>query len=119
MQTFLKSIFITLVCLGMFLPVASISEEPVNIVRSTKSAAEDPEFVKLLDEAKTAQKKADSVGGEWRDVGKSIEAAEKAAQDGDLEKAKKLLTQVKTHCEIGYEQAVSQKGNIQHPSFLQ
>lgn len=82
------------------------------------SAYDDTEFVNLLNTAKSAQKKASSVGGEWRDVGKFIKEAEQAAADGDFDRAKKLAQKAKTQGELGYEQAVSQKGKARNPSYL-
>ena len=40
--------------------------------------------------AKAAQKEASSLGFEWRDTGKTIKKAEKAAKAGDEKKAIKL-----------------------------
>lgn len=118
MSALVRNISLSLLCLSMFVPFSLSAEEPVYIVRSTKSVAEDPAFVKLLGEAKVAQKKANSVGGEWRDVGKFLTDAEKAADGGDLDKAMKLAQKAKSQSEIGYEQAVKQKGKVEYPSFL-
>ena len=79
----------------------------------------ETEFEKLLNEAITAQKKADEVGGEWRDVQKFIDDAQKAATEGNEEEAMKLAQKAKMHSELGYQQAVSQRGKIQLPSYLQ
>ena len=79
----------------------------------------ETEFEKLLNEAITAQKKANEVGGEWRDVQKFIDGAKKAAAEGNEEEAMKLAQRAKMHSELGYQQAVSQRGKIQLPSYLQ
>jgi C4-type Zn-finger protein len=100
------------------MPAVSIGEEPVFIVKSAKSGVNDPEFAKLLNEAKAAQKKANSVGGEWRDVDKMLKESEKAAKEGDMKKAKELAAKAKSQSEMGYEQMMAQKGNVRHPSFL-
>ncbi len=110
--------------MGVLLKYILISMVAASLLLSTGlfagvSAAEDAEFAALLDAAKAARKKANSVGGEWRDVGKFLKQAEQAAADGDLEKAKKLAHKIKTQCELGYEQAVAQKGKAGHPSYLQ
>ena len=117
-KTLINQISYILLCVCMLIPTLSFGEEPVYIVKSSKSGANDPEFVKLLKEAKAAQKKANSVGGEWRDVGKTLKEAEKAAKEGDMKKAKKLVAKAKLQSEIGYNQSVEQKGNVRHPSFL-
>ncbi len=118
MKAVYKKIFLSLLCLSIYIPAITHAEEPVYIVKSTKTAELDPAFVKLLEEAKAAQKKANSVGGEWRDVGKFIKEAEAAANNGDLDKANKLAQKAKSQCEIGHQQAVSQKGKVTLPSFL-
>ena len=79
----------------------------------------ETDFEKLVNEAIAAQKKANSVGGEWRDVKKFIDGAKKAAAEGKHEEAMKLAQKAKTQSELGYEQAVSQQGKIQIPSYLQ
>jgi len=44
--------------------------------------------------AKAAQKEAKSLGFEWRDMGKTIKKAEKAAADGKDKKAIKLANKI-------------------------
>ena len=84
----------------------------------TSYADENDKVNQLIEAAKTAQQQAASVGGEWRDVGKMLEQAEHAANSGNLEKAKQLAELVKLQSELGYQQAVEQKGNVKHPSIL-
>ena len=104
-----KCILISVVTAGMLLSASLFADV---------LASDDTEFVHLLSAAKAAQKKASSVGGEWRDVGKFIKEAEQAAADGDFDRAKKLARKAKTQSELGYEQAVSQKGKAGNPSYL-
>ena len=78
----------------------------------------ETEFEKMLNEAITAQKKANEVGGEWRDVQLFIDNAQKAEAEGKHEEAMKLVEKAKLHSELGYQQAVSQQGTIQLPSYL-
>ncbi|MGV6859338.1 MAG: SoxXA-binding protein [bacterium] len=59
--------------------------------------------------AAAAQKKAASVGGEWRDIGKMIKKAKALAKEGKTDKAIKLAEKAKMQGELGYEQIVSQK----------
>ena len=77
------------------------------------------QFEKLLSEAIAAQKKANEIGGEWRDIQKFIDQSKKAMVAGDKEKAMYLARKAKTHSELGYQQALSQRGTIQIPSYLQ
>ncbi len=66
-------------------------------------------YMKAFAEAKMWQKKAASVGGEWRDVGKFLQQAEAAAQKGDFETAVKLAETARFQAEMGYKQALEQK----------
>ena len=67
------------------------------------------DYEKNLAAAKAAQKKAASVGGEWRDVGSFIKDAEKAAEGGDYQTALKMVKRARSQSEIGYEQEMEQK----------
>ena len=67
-------------------------------------------FEKTYAEVETLQKKANSVGGEWRDVGKFMKEAKAAAKEGNFDKASKLLAKAKFQSEAGYKQAMEQKG---------
>jgi len=73
-------------------------------------ADEKADFETAMAGAQEARKKAAGVGGEWRDVGKLLKKAEAAAKDGDYAKAIKLAETAKKQGELGYEQAMSQKG---------
>ena len=63
----------------------------------------------LIKEAEAALKKADSVGGEWRDSQKAIKQAKAALSKGDLAAAKKSAEQAKFQGEVGYDQATAEK----------
>lgn len=84
----------------------------------TVSVAET-EVEKVINEATAAQKRANEIGGEWRDVQKLIDGATKAMLAGNKGEALKLAKTAKTQSELGYQQALSQKGKIQIPSYLQ
>lgn len=81
---------------------------------ATGSAAE---YENAITAAKAAQKKAASVGGEWRDVGKMIKDASKAAEAGDYAKATELADLARKHSELGYEQMMAQQ-KIENPDYL-
>jgi len=68
------------------------------------------EIEQLIKDADAAIKKADSVGGEWRDSGgKYLKQAKAALSKGDMETAKKMAEKAKFEGEMGYQQAVEQK----------
>lgn len=98
-----------LLFVAILMPVAAFAEQP---------AITAQQFAQLLEQAKAARKKASAVDGEWRDVAKTITAAEQAARQGDLKTAEKLAAKAKLQSEMGYQQAVAQKGNVKHPSIL-
>ncbi|OGT88608.1 MAG: hypothetical protein A2286_13945 [Gammaproteobacteria bacterium RIFOXYA12_FULL_61_12] len=92
--------------LGTF---ASVAEEPPPPPKCDVAA--------VMAEAQTAQKKAQSVGGEWRDLGKALEQAAEAAAEGDCEKAVKKYASAKSQGELGYQQALDQAG-AGNPEYL-
>lgn len=67
--------------------------------------------------AKAEIKKASAVGGEWRDTGKLLKKADKAAADGDYGTATKLAEKAKFQAIKGQEQAASQV-NAGNPAYL-
>ena len=73
--------------------------------QSSKAA----EFERVYKEAVAARKKAASVGFEWRDIGKFLKKAKKAAAKGDYDKAIKLARKAKMQGELGYQQYLSQR----------
>lgn len=68
--------------------------------------------------AEASRKKAASVNGEWRDTGKFIKNAKKAAEDGDYAKAVRLAKKAENEGNLGYQQQVSQD-KLEIPSYLQ
>jgi hypothetical protein len=79
-------------------------------IAGTAMAADKAGAEAAISAAKAAQKAADSVGGEWRDTGKIIKAAEKAAADGNYGEAEKLAKKAEAQGKLGKEQALSQAG---------
>ncbi len=82
------------------------------------SGASMEEFEQAFAAAEQARKKAASVDGEWRDVGKFLKQARKAAEAGDMDKAMKLIAKAQSQSEAGYQQAVEQQGKDLTPSVL-
>lgn len=94
---------------------------PIGSFASDRSDALDQsskEYLAHYEEAKQAQKKANSVNGEWREIKKLIEDSHSEYKNGDVNKALKLIKEAKHQAELGYQQAVSQKGKVGHPSYL-
>lgn len=79
-------------------------------VAGTAVAADKAGAEAAIAAAKASQKAAGSVGGEWRDTGKIIKKAEKAAADGNYGDAEKLAKKAEAQGRLGKEQALSQKG---------
>ncbi|RMG49832.1 MAG: SoxXA-binding protein [Gammaproteobacteria bacterium] len=66
-------------------------------------------FEETLKAVEAERKKAASVGGEWRDIGKIIKKAKAAAAKGDFDKASKLLEEARFQARMGYQQAMEQR----------
>lgn len=60
--------------------------------------------------AEAARKKASSVNGEWRDTAKFIKEAQDLAKAGDFKAATALAEKARRQGEMGYEQAMREKG---------
>lgn len=83
----------------------------------TAIAADKASAEAAIAAAKTSQKAANKVGGEWRDTGKIIKKAEKAAAEGNFGEAEKLAKKAEAQGKLGKEQALSQKG-VGNPGYL-
>jgi len=70
--------------------------------------------VEAIAAAKMAQKKAASVGGEWRDTGKMIKKAEKLLADNKWEDAAKLAKKAEAQGMLGHAQSMHQAGDNLH-----
>ena len=73
------------------------------------SATSQSDFERIYTEAEAARQQAASVGGEWRDVGKFLSHAKKAAAAGDLSKANMLANRALEQSHLGYQQALEQR----------
>ncbi len=73
------------------------------------SAATVDEFNAAFAEANETRKMANSLGYEWRDTAKILKQAAEAAEQGDLDKAMKLIEQAKFQSEAAITQANREK----------
>ena len=87
-----------------------------NTVKESAQAADpNAQYATALANTQDAVKKAASVGGEWRDIRwkkskkRYLPSAIQAAEDGDYDKAMKLLAIAQFQAEAGYQQAMNQK----------
>lgn len=80
-------------------------------------AAGNSDYEAAVAAAKAEQKKAKKVGGEWRDIGKILKKADKAAKAGDMEKAMKLVKKATFQAKMGQQQAAEQ-ANAGNPAYL-
>ncbi len=72
---------------------------------------------RLLAQAMEWQRKAASVGGEWRDVQPLIDQAGEAMHQGEYVLAAELAEQALFQAKSGYEQMESQKA-VANPAYL-
>lgn len=70
-----------------------------------------------IEAAEAARKKAASVNGEWRDTAQFIKDAEALAKSGDFEAAIALADKARRQGEMGYEQALRERGAT-FPSYV-
>ncbi len=63
------------------------------------------QFNAALTEANDLRKKAGELAHEWRDTAKLLKSAQAAAEEGDLEKAMKLVAEAKFQSEAAANQA--------------
>mgnify|MGYP001828232093 FL=1 len=84
---------------------------------STVAASDQDAYEAALAAAKAEIKKASAVGGEWRDTGKILKKAEKAAADGNYDTATKMAEKARFQAIKGQEQAASQV-NVGNPAYL-
>ena len=76
---------------------------------SAKAPATADTYKAAVASAKTSIKKAKSVGFEWRDSGKILKKADKAAKSGDFTTATKLANKARKQGELALAQAELQK----------
>lgn len=84
---------------------------------ATAFAADEKAYNDALAAAKAAQKAAAAEGAEWRDIGKTLKAADNAAKKGDFATAVKKADWAKVQGEMGLAQAKAQAGDVT-PSYL-
>jgi hypothetical protein len=76
---------------------------------TTTKAGPSPAASQAITAAVTTNNKAKAVGYEWRDTGKLIKKAKKAAKKGDNETAIKLAKKAETQAELAIKQAAYEK----------
>ena len=69
----------------------------------------EAEAQQAINAAVAANKKADSVGYEWRDAGKIIKDAQAAAKDGNFDEAVKLANKAKAQGDLAFQQYETNK----------
>jgi len=72
---------------------------------TTKAPATKEDYLVAFNDAKAALKKAGKAKNEWRDSGKILIKAAKAAKTGDFKTATKLALQAKRQGELAYAQS--------------
>ena len=92
LKTFLLAASLTCVSAAYLAPASAVDMSPEVAIAA----------------ARDAQKQANSVGGEWRDVGKMIRKAEKLLAKGKTEDAIKMAERAEAQAMLGYIQATSQ-----------
>lgn len=121
----LKNVFISIALTSVLSGVAIAEDKAAPTVEAKKVEAKaspagdaNADTVKAaIDAAKSAQKAANAVGGEWRDIGKFLKTADKLASEGDFAKAEKLAKKAESQAKLGKAQMEGQS-NIAFPAFF-
>jgi len=79
------------------------------VFASTTVFADEQSFNASYEAAEAARKKAASMNYEWRDTGKLLKQAKKAAGKGDYKTAEKLANKAKMQGEMAVAQAKEQE----------
>lgn len=90
--------------------VKGAADKMANVVDTTKATVSDATqeaFDAALSAAKELTGKATEKSAEWRDTGKLLKTAEKAASEGDFAKAIKLANTAKMQAEAALQQSDS------------
>lgn len=80
--------------------------------------AGEADVQQAIDNAKAAQKKADSLQGGWITTDELIKAAEKASSEGKHEKALELAKKAQREAELAYAQADHESKHWSPPPYL-
>jgi len=107
MQSFIKLAVTSVMVLGLTVGCADTAKKDT---AADAAAAEAASVKQSISAAEKANKKAKSVGFEWRDTGKLILKAGTAAKRGDSKGAMKLAGKAKTQAELAYKQYILEKG---------
>jgi hypothetical protein len=83
-----------------------------SLLAADKAAAE-----KAIADAKSTISTAASAGGEWRDSGKMVKAAEKAMAEGDFATAVKMAEKARLQGILGAQQA-NEQASVGNPDYL-
>ena len=81
-------------------------------------SAESTQVEQAIADARTAQKKADSLQGGWTTTDKLIKQAEAAASKGDKDKALELAKKAQREAELAYAQAKEERDHWSPPPYL-
>lgn len=100
---------VTALSLALLAGCASNQSDTSAESQAKAPSAEMTAFQQSYEAVASAVKKANSVGGEWRDTGKMMKQAKAAAEKGDFAAANKLLDKAKFQAEVGYQQAMAEK----------
>lgn len=87
------------------------------LLAGTVHAASQADYDKAVADATTAVKAAAAAGNEWRDTGKILKKAAKAAKGGNFDKAVKLARKAEFQGKMAEQQAIEQ-ANAGNPTYL-
>lgn len=87
------------------------------IPKELPPVADDAAYRQMLLSALDWRRKAQSVNGEWRDVGPLLDRSARAAEAGDYRTAVELAESARFQAEMGYRQMRAQE-KVDNPQYL-
>lgn len=116
---FIKHSALSALVLSVAVGCASTQQEEPAKPAAKPAVEKDTTCLSELAAANAAKKKAASVGGEWRDIGKILKKAKKALEAGDGAKCVKLANKARRQGEIGYAQALAEQTKMDNSYSVQ
>ena len=118
----MNKFFILILCSSLFLVACNQQpEEVMNMKKGLPNMSLETLGVKgyneIIGKITTALEKAKSVGGVWRDAGKTLKHSKSLSASGRYDEAIKSAKKVLFQAKRGYQQALSQK-NVGNPDYL-
>lgn len=110
-NTFVKSLFVMFLVLGLTVGCASTPDESVSVADQTNAE-------QAIADAKSSNAQAKAMGAEWRDTGKVLASAEAALAAGDYAKATELANKADRQAQNAMKQAKAEQAKMEQSGAI-